>query len=212
MEALYVKELVPIYVALVAAFVTGIGWIITNYLAKKREDRVRRFESIKKHLEQQIEDFYGPLFNLVQQIVVYNHVQHEILYAKDSKGNSIRSASDADKVRQYFQENSFVPLHNEMMLVLKTKLYLIEGAEMPESFYKYLRHSIQEHVQGTLWRKHGVDTSHVAGLQYPNELYTDVKSGLDRAMLKYEQIINNLEIEDGKSNPKPMRIKPSHRK
>ena len=80
---------------------------------------------------------------------------------------------------------------------------------MPDSFYKYLRHSIQEQVQGTLWRKHGVDTSHVTGLPYPNEIYQDVKSGLDRTMIKYEQCINNLKVEGGKSEVKLKKLKPS---
>jgi len=201
--------MLPLYVGFLAAFITALGWVITNYLTKKKEDRVRQLEGTKKHLERQIEEFYGPLFNLVHQIVVCNHVQHEILYSKDSKGNSIKSASDADEVRQFFQENYFIPLHDEMIRILKTKLYLVEGAEMPDSFYKYLRHSIQEQVQGTLWRKHGVDTSHVAGLPYPNEIYQDVKSGLDRTMIKYEQCINNLKVEGGKSEIKLKKLSPA---
>lgn len=203
------KELIPLYVAMLAAIVTVIGWVVTNYLVKEKEDRVRQLEGTKKHLERQIEEFYGPLFNLVHQIVVCNHVQHQILYSEDSKGNSIKSAADADKVRQFFQDNYFVPLHEEMIRILKTKLYLIEGAEMPDSFYKYLRHSIQEQVQGTLWRKHGVDTSHVRGLPYPNEIYQDIKSGLDSTMIKYEQCINNLKIESGKSDIKVKKINPA---
>lgn len=203
------KELLPLYLGLLAAAVTALGWFITSYLTKKKEDSVRRLEGTKKHLERQIEEFYGPLFNLVHQIVVCNHVQHEILYSKDSRGNSIKSASDADKVRQFFQDSYFIPLHEEMLRILKTKLFLIEGAEMPESFYKYLRHSIQEQVQGTLWRKHGVDTSHVRGLPYPNELYQDVKSGLDSTMIKYEQCINNLKVESSRPEIKMKQHKPS---
>ena len=203
------KDLIPLYVGFLAAIVTAIGWVITNYLAKNKEDRVRQLEATKKHLERQIEEFYGPLFNLVHQIVVCNHVQHEILYSKDSKGNSIKSDSDADKVRQFFQDYYFIPLHDEMIRILKTRLYLIEGAEMPDSFYKYLRHSIQEQVQGTLWRKHGVDTSHVRGLPYPDEIYKDVKNGLDSTMIRYEQCINNLKVESGKLKTKVNEIRPA---
>lgn len=58
------KELMPLYVGFLAAGVTAIGWVITNYLTKNKEDRVRQLEATKKHLERQIEEFYGPLFNL----------------------------------------------------------------------------------------------------------------------------------------------------
>ena len=96
-----------------------------------------------------------------------------------------------------------------MIRILKTRLYLSEGAEMPDSFYKYLRHSIREQVQGTLWRKHGVDTSHVRGLQYPDEIYKDVKNGLDSTMIRYEQCINNLKVKSGKLKTKVNEIRPA---
>lgn len=64
------KELIPLYVGFLAAVVTAIGWVITNCLTKNKEDRVRQLEATKKHLERQIEKFYGPLFKLVHQIVV----------------------------------------------------------------------------------------------------------------------------------------------
>src|SRR5690349_19457872 len=107
-------SLVPIYVALVTGVFTGAGWVVTNYLSKKKEDRIGRLEATKRHLERQIEEFYGPLFNLIHQIAVCNHVQDAILTSSDPYGNSIRSSSDADTVRQFFQDNHFVPLHNEL--------------------------------------------------------------------------------------------------
>jgi hypothetical protein len=50
--------------ALVAATVTLIGWFITSWLAKRREDEARRQEAALKHLERQIEELYGPLLVL----------------------------------------------------------------------------------------------------------------------------------------------------
>jgi hypothetical protein len=62
---------------------------------------------------------------------------------------------------------------------------------------------------GTLWKKHGVDTSHVPGLPYPTEIYQDVKKGLDNLMIKYEQYINNLKVEGGKPETKVKQLNPS---
>lgn len=48
-------------------------------LVRAAEDRTRKLESLKRHYERQVEEFYGPLFNMVQQVFVANHVQWEIL-------------------------------------------------------------------------------------------------------------------------------------
>ncbi len=189
------KETVTLYVGLLAAFVTAAGWVITNYLAKKKEEDFRRQEAKKRRLERQIEEFYGPLYNLIHQIVICNHIQHDILTGNPRK-DSTQSPSDEDKVRQFFQDKYFVPLHNEMIGILKTKLYLIDGARIPESIREYLHSSIQEQAQGLLWREHGVATDYVKGVAYPNSIYRDVKTGLLNAMRNYE-----LYISDAKTTP-----------
>jgi hypothetical protein len=51
------KDLIPLYVGLIAAFVTAIGWIITNYLAKQKEDRVRQLEGTKTTLNGKLKNF-----------------------------------------------------------------------------------------------------------------------------------------------------------
>jgi hypothetical protein len=188
------KELMPMFIALLAGIVTASGWVVTYYLTKRKEDRVRRIENTIKYLERQIQEFYGPLFNLVHQIVICNHVQHSLIYSGRTPNIS---ADDRAKIEQFFQEKYFIPLHEEMIRILKTKLYLIDGIEMPDSFYTYLRHSTQEQVQRALWNGYHIDTSHVRGIPYPNELYQDVKSGLDSVMLKYEQCLKSLEVKDG---------------
>ena len=187
------KDLIPLFVALIAGSITAVGWLVTYSLTKRKEDRVRRIENTIKYLERQIQEFYGPLFNLVHQIVVCNHVQFSILYGR---GTSNISGESKMKIEQFFQEKYFIPLHDEMVRILKTKLYLIEGTELPESFYKYLRHSTQEQVQRALWANYGISTSHVPGIPYPNELYQDVKNSLDNIMIKYEQCLESLEIQD----------------
>ena len=61
-------------------------------------------------------------------------------------------------------------MNAEISQILKTWLYLAEGAAMPQAFYKYLKHSLQERAQSALWRGHQIDTSFVPGGPYPNEL------------------------------------------
>jgi len=156
-------------------------------LARSSEDRTRKLEGLLKHYERQVEEFYGPLWNMIQQLAVCDDIKEKILAGLNQE--------DSVRVEQYYQSNYFVSLHDEMRQIIKTKLYLVEGAEMPESFYEYLRHAIQERDQRELAKKHGVDTSFLKGVPWPFPFNEDVKSGLDTAMKRYEECLEGLRVE-----------------
>jgi hypothetical protein len=178
-----------VLLAVLAAVVTAAGWFVTYFLAKRQEDARRRLEQSVRHVERQIEEFYGPLFNLVHQVVIANHVQHKIL-AGTAKGKV--DAEQAEAVRRFFRERYFFPVHAEINQILKTRLHLVEGAEMPEVFYRYVKHAVQEQAQSSLWQEHRIDTSFVPGEPYPNDLYQAAKGGLDRLMQEYERLTRAL--------------------
>lgn len=188
--------------AVLAAVVTALGWFVTYFLAKRREDNTRRLERTVMHLERQIEEFYGPLFNLVHQVVIANHVQHKIV------GGTTRgelSAEQTEKVRRFFRQRFFFPVHAEINQILKSRLHLVEGASMPEVFYRYVKHAVQEQAQAALWQEFQVDTSFVPGEPYPNELYQEVKGGLERLMDQYEQLTRALAPTRPGQSAKPAR-------
>lgn len=95
------------------------------------------------------------------QIVTTNHVRHAVVSALPSDQ---RLAIDQLFYREYFR-----PLHDSCRELLKTRLHLVEGSALPQSFYDYLRHSLQERVQQDLWSVHQIDTSDVHGIYFPDE-------------------------------------------
>lgn len=168
---------------------------------EKLSDQARRVTKSSEYVARQIEEFYGPIFNLVHQIVVVNHVQHAILSRKPETGPL--PVSQQSEVIKFFQEKYFFLIHRELNEILKTKLYLIEGTELPRSYYAYLRHAIQEQAQTELWSERQIDTSYVQGVPYPNELYDAVKQDLDILMQRYESLtrmeMDSL-IDNGQTN------------
>jgi hypothetical protein len=157
---------------------------LESQLSRASEDRTRKLESLKRHYERQIEEFYGPLFNMVHQVFVANHVQSEILKRTDP--------TDSEKVRDHFHTTYFHPMHAEIRQILRTKLYLIEGSEMPESFYLYLKHAAQEHDQRTLWEQYHIDTSFLPGEPWPDRFLDDIRRGFETAMKNYERCLDGL--------------------
>src|SRR5215831_9712712 len=166
--------------ALIAAAVTILGWYVTYAYAKRREDQTRRTEIRLKHRQRQIEEPYGPLLSLIEQIFNIWQVRQHILKAEKGRVSAEREAS----IREFIWREYFSPLHHEIGNLLKTKLYLLENGRMPPSFEKYLQHATREECQHRLWNELRIDTS--GGTPWPTDFYDDVKDTLERITNDYQ--------------------------
>ena len=179
-------------VALIGVSATAIGWLVLSHLDRVKEDRRRRLEKQLEYATRQIEEFYGPLFNLANQIFLANQVKEDILSATDASGHSKLNEDQSRSVDDFFQREHFVQLHQEINSILKHKLHLIHDAKIPPSFSVYLLHALQERDQRQLWEQRHIDTSFVKGTPWPPKFYDDLKTGLARAMAEYEEALGNL--------------------
>lgn len=173
-----------ILATLITAFITISGWIISNYLLRKREDRTKRLQIRLDYTRSQIEELYGPLYSLINQIFKYWEVHENILEPFDD--------STKNQLENYFREKYFAPIHLEIKELMKAKFHLIEGDEYPQSFWDYLQHSTQESVQVDIWNELHLSTSHVKGIPWPEKFSNDVKSQLDVLKRRYNNLINEL--------------------
>ena len=64
---------------LIAGAVTAFGWYATYAYAKLREDRTRRLDLLLKLRARQIEELYGPLLSLIEQIFNVWQVRENVL-------------------------------------------------------------------------------------------------------------------------------------
>jgi hypothetical protein len=174
-----------ILATLITAFVTIAGWILTNYILRKKEDRTKRLQIRLDHTQMQIEELYGPLYSLINQVFIYWDVKERL---------SISHIDDIEKekIESLFREKYFSKIHQEIKTLLKTKFHLIEGVEFPKSYWDYLQHSTQEVVQIDIWRELEISTSGLAGYPWPDDFNDDVKKQLDKLMKRYESILNEL--------------------
>ena len=96
--------------------------------------------------------------------------------------NNLPSAEVNEKIGRTLGVKYYLPIHIELRDLLKTKLFLIDGVEMPESFTTYLMHSVMDDVQRRLREEDGINTSSVPGVSWPVAFPDDVKAGLDKAI------------------------------
>jgi hypothetical protein len=184
----------------VTAVVTIVGWNVSHILAKKREDDTRRLEKELRHIQQQIEEFYGPLFNLIEQIFNVWTVRENVLFPggrpDDMAGTDLRR----DKIPAFIQECYFFPLHEKIGAILISKLYLVDAVTVPDSFKQYLEHSTQQIVQHRLWKELNVSTDNVPGVPWPDEFYDDIRNALESLMNRQDRLLKKLH---GARKPNP---------
>jgi hypothetical protein len=175
---------------LTRVLITGALTILSGYAtyvyAKLRDDRTRRLDIVLKLRSRQIEELYGPLLSLIEQIFIVWQVRENV-----SKEGGY-STDDERRMKEFFWKSYFTPLHDQIGNLLRTKLYLLEEARVPKSFQKYLEHATQESCQHRLWSELSIDTAHVKGPSWPAEFHGDVKGALDRLMTEYQSGVTRL--------------------
>lgn len=171
---------------LITVSVTALGWYATYAYTKHKEDRTRRLEIQIKYRAQQIQELYGPLLSLIEQIFNVWQVRKSVL------DEGTYSDENQQRIREFFWHRYFSPLHKEIGDLLRTRLYLLEGSHLPKSFSEYLEHSTQENCQHALWNELHLDTSRVQGRPWPGEFYDDVQKGLGRLLGEYKSGIGKL--------------------
>lgn len=203
---------VTLIVGLITAATTSLGWIVLHFFTRSREihsaeliarreaegreqgqaqaDRTRRLELRLKYHEQQIHEFYAPLYSNIQ--LIWNVWSIGERFKENITENSHVKDGVHKKIQRTLDIKYFLPLHDEIRLILKTKLFLIEGIDMPESYIAYLRHSVTEDIRHRIEEEDGVDTSSVRAIEFPTKFPHDVKAGLDKAMRAYDDIIQEL--------------------
>lgn len=156
-------------------------------VAAMRNSLTRLHKNRLRYLQRQIEEFYGPLDSIVSQILVANRVRSHL--AEQNLAAEIMGKVDA-----FLHEHYFRDLHQKISDILSSKLYLVEGVELPASFYVYLQHAMQEKVQLDLWRNLQVDTSRLKGIPFPEQFSQDIRSGLAQKMREYDAALRELTL------------------
>jgi len=169
-----------IVVAVLGGLVTASGWVVTNLTLKLRENETRRLQLIRDHSAQQISEFYAPLTALTEQLNTIANIWDNI------EGPE----KDSPKLATLLFTESFGPVHEDILSILKNKIHLAEGREIPVSFVNYFHHYRALRVKFSL-EKAGIPVT-VKVPEFPSQFYHDVRSGLRAASARYEDTIDQL--------------------
>lgn len=189
---------------LIDKLVIGVLIVIAAYFLNKLLEKykgeqtlLREYESLRdqttlNHIRYQIEDLYSPLLGLITQ----SKIVYEIAMRKLPHFNKKPKAQITDKegeVWRYFVEKYFLPLNKQMAYLIRTKVYLVSGDEMPESFSRFLMHQAQFQCLHSLWRDEGVSSDEIHGSGWPKDFGDDVQRELTNLRKRHNEYLKRIE-------------------
>lgn len=167
----------------VTALVGGVGWIAAYVLNGLRDDRTKRVQLTIDHASTQIREFYAPLVALTDQLNTLAEIKDEVV-----KGKTQEISND---LAGTFYNKFFLPIHEEINAILKTKVHLLEGASTPLSFGRYFEHYASEKAYWQLAQA-GKEVAQMRVSKYPSEFYWDVRRGYQTVQERYEEGLKEL--------------------
>jgi hypothetical protein len=174
--------MVALWTAVIAAMVAVSGWFIGNLLVSRREDRTKRLALTIEHAERQIGEFYAPILGLIEQLDTVFSVKEQMVKEEPHNTKIIETVA----YKEYF-----LPLHLEILEILKHKIHLLEGLVIPESINKYFHHFTSENMYWRLTQEEKINTS-VEVTKFPSEFYDDIGSGLKFVYRRHEELVQEL--------------------
>jgi hypothetical protein len=175
--------------ALIGTITTVLGWFVTA----RQTAETHRQELALQHLQRQIEEFYGPLHGLNQQTRnIYDIVSKRLPSGTDGHIDFNRFSDTDSKIWHHFVETYFLPLNQKMRDIINTKIYLLQGEYMPQSFELFLQHEAQFESLHRLWKEKGIDTSSIPAAGWPKDFSGDVEKSLIGLRAQYKRYIRDL--------------------
>ena len=182
------ENILPVLVgALVGGAITMLGWIINYYLGRNKDIELRQREARIDYIQQQIEEFYAPLWSLIEQSrIVYEVARQRLPTREDGMTDRSKFTKQDNEIYMFFNENYYSRINFEIAEIIRKKVYLLRDGVMPESFYDFIEHQTISETLYQLWKQKGIDsTGKVKGKAFPRQFGVDVKNTLDELRQQY---------------------------
>ncbi len=185
------------------ALVGVAGWFITHRLALSREEKARRNNAARSHLEAQIEQLYGPLLGLIQHSrAVFEVAKQKLPTTKDGAIAHHQFSQGDGEVWHFFIETYFHPINGKIRELIESKMHLLDEGVLPSSFRAFFGHEVQLEVLHRLWTDKGVDSTSIKGEGWPKAFDEDVARALSKLRARHQQFLKDLGARtDDRSEP-----------
>jgi hypothetical protein len=90
------------------------------------------------------------------------------------------------QVMNYFKDRFFLPINSQIAELLRSKVYLLESSDIPDSFKSVISHQAQFESLHHLWKDEGISNlGIVTGTGWPRQFNSDVAITLQKLRKRY---------------------------
>jgi hypothetical protein len=192
-----------VLLVLLDKFVIGLialaaGFYVSKLLEKYKAQQARwkelellRDTTALRYLQRQIEELYSPVVALIDHSQQIYNIAAQKVPSVHLRLQAPTSDQEGE-IWRYFVEQYFLPLNKQMAEIVRTKIYLLDRGEMPESFKAFLEHQVQYECLHKLWKEKGVPSDNIVGAGWPNDFAIDTRASLKRLMTEHENYARRL--------------------
>ncbi|UKY50807.1 hypothetical protein [Streptomyces inhibens] len=166
--------------AVIAAAVTAGGWLVNHTLSARADLKRRKAEARLTHIENQLEQLYGPLLFLIKEGRSAFHdfcetLGHNYVFAP---GRPL--SPEEQELWLFWVDREFMPRNEAIQDLLSSKTHLIAGHQMPDSYMAFIDHYNSWRVTHLRWKEKGVPYSWHSKVNWPQSFETDVITTYER--------------------------------
>jgi hypothetical protein len=192
-----------ITVAVIAAVVSGVGWVV-NYILSSRSERQRvRLASKLAHIQKQLELLYGPLAFLVLEGKrtfddLLEKLGRRYIFATPS---SELPAAELD-LWLFWVDYDLMPRNLEIKNSLATHADLIVGPRLPASYIRFLDHHNSWYMEHQRWKEQQIPYTWHSKINWPHDFEDEVLSTFSKLMEEHAELIGTIGETGGRRFPK----------
>ncbi|KOV78290.1 hypothetical protein ADL01_15205 [Streptomyces sp. NRRL WC-3618] len=173
--------------ALIAATVTAGGWLANHLLSARADVKRRKAEARLTHVENQLEQLYGPLLFLVKEgrsawMDFLDTLGRNYVFA-----SGIPLSPEERDLWLFWVDHEFMPRNEAIQDLLAAKTHLMAGDQMPDSYLAFIHHHNSWRVTHQRWKEREVEYSWKSKANWPDSFETDVIATYER--------LKNLQIQ-----------------
>jgi hypothetical protein len=212
LETLDIPMDTTILLAILAAAVTAIGWMINYILSGRDERRKEQLDASHAFLQSQLEELYGPLALFIQD----SRRSHRDLLATLGREQIFvpgQELTDAERKAWIFWiENDIFPRNDKISALLRGQTHLIEGDHVPQSYLDFLDHHTSWKLSHMRWKQENVDYPLRSRVDYPGDFQQQVLDTFEKLKEKQARILGERHVKDSSLLPPPQASPPPDKK
>jgi hypothetical protein len=187
--------------ALLAATVTLIGWLVNYVLSGRDERRKKQLDTSLSYLESQLQEMYGPLAFLMLE---RRNTHKDLLttLGRDEVFEPGKELSEDDlKVWLFWVDNDILPRNDKVKDLLTSKTHLIEGPQVPSSYLDFLDYHNSWKINHLRWQKDNVKYSWRSDRAFPQEFEDEVIQTFEHLKEKHAKMLGERHVAEESLRP-----------